>query len=456
MLKDTIVYGGQTILTIYHENEELDVPDRHWLQRQKIGAYWAIFEERSYCGTEASAIKDESEEILLPYNHPLSPADDHEICVLMRRVRSIQKPSRLFHADGSLRLGHETWEALCGFVKQYTGINAAKSPLIFGDIILFHYIQLRYYETKEGNIAVESIGFDRIDIHFHQQKAICEHQTKTLSPTRRTELQFVPTSDWDTFDIYAYEKNQLYFFAQDVSFIHSIHLAQHLDLPRNAPLKKSDYKPQYTHFGKPSEMTIGQEKSTLRIQQEEREAQILAGLKPAKETSHLILKGSDRKVYQIVNQLLDHPWEDVLLLDPYLLDLDRKQMMMDWMRLLCGSPVKWIHAIYYKKEGTQKAMTIAEACQSISNDWLLNQSFRRNKNKLTFVGLREYIHDRFLLCREGNRYAGLSLGTSVNSLHSNYFCVHNLAPSFAEECWRVFHEVVQANTVESEVIQWTT
>lgn len=69
-----------------------------------------------------------------------------------------------------------------------------------------------------------------------------------------------------------------------------------------------------------------------------------------------------------------------------------------------------------------------------------------------FLHLIYYGTDRFLLCRAGSSFSGISLGTSLNSLDSNFFCVHILSDPFARECWETLWGQMGAHTVETEVI----
>ena len=127
-------------------------------------------------------------------------------------------------------------------------------------------------------------------------------------------------------------------------------------------------------------------------------------------------------------------------------------MLVDWMRLLRGSPAKNIYAIYYRNAADENTMTLAQAKQLLSADWPLSQQLRRNPRSLHLIGLNEYIHDRLLLCREGTRFTGLALGSSINSLDSNYLCIHPLTPLFSQTCWETFQQFISRHTAESEVL----
>lgn len=454
MLKDTITYGGQSVLTIYHENKELDISGRHWQEREKIGRYWLVFEESSGHPEGTFPAKDAVvERELLSHDHPLSPCGSHEFCAVMTRQRARKKPSHIFLQNcAGFRLEQGQWECLCKFVKRYTGMDLLEAPMACGDTFLFHYVQLCYYETKEGSILVDSSGFDRIDIHFMRKKVICDSQTRHLSPSEQTKIEFISDEDWDSFDIFAYDEDKLWFYAKDVAFFQSLSLTMGLGDDRSVPLKRSDYHAKYANLGSQEIIKIGQEKTNLRLQQDQQEAHILTALTRKKESSYLIQKGDDHIVYSVANKLLDHRWDEVLLLDPYLLDAKGKDALIDWMRLLCGSPSKHICAVYYCKAEADNAITIAEARNMLSMDWPLSQILRRNSSVLRLVGLNEYIHDRFLLCRTDKEFAGIALGTSLNSLNSNYFCVHNLTETFVKECWETFDALIRSHTVETEVI----
>ena len=454
MLKDTITYGGQIVLTLYHENEELDLPNRRWRERQKIGRYWLEFEEHSVdTAVEFLAEDTQAERALLSYQHPLSPSGSHEICTVMKRLRCEKKPSHIFlPGNRGFRLPQEDWDLLCEFIKKYTGMDLGKVPLACGDTFLFHYVQLCYEKTKDGSILAKPQGFDRLDIQFKRGSVICESQTRHLDPAEKSTVTFIPQEDWDSFDLFAYEGDQLWFYAKDVTFIESIRFSMNFATVPTVSLERNRYQAKYNHLGKPDVVQIGQEKTNLRLRQEQQETKLLGWWLPKKTSSYLIQKGLDTTVYDIANKMLDHRWEEVMLFDPYLLDKKGKTALIDWMRLLCGSPAKNLWAVYYHKAEAENAMTLAEARRLLATDWSLFQILRRNANCLHLVGLSQYIHDRFLLCRAGSSFSGISLGTSLNSLDSNFFCVHILSDPFARECWETLWGQMGAHTVETEVI----
>ena len=453
MLRDTITYGGQKILIVYHENSELDVPGRFWQEREKVGRFWLEFQESSGHPKDEFPPKEATvERALLPHTHPLSPSGTHDLCAIMLRQRFYEKPSHIFlpNMDG-IRLSKEDWDALCKFVKRYAGLDLSKCPLACGDTFLFHYVQLRYLETKQHSIIVDPSSFDRIDIHFKRENIICESQTQTFSPDNNAEAEFVPTEDWDTFDIFAYDGAELWFYAKDVCFIRSVNLSMKCSESQKVALKQSGYTAEYTNHQQPEITKIGQEKSSLRLTHDQLQRRILSALNQRKKTSYFIQKGNERITYNLANKLLDQRWDEVRLFDPYLMDKKGKDILIDWMQLLCSSPAKKIYAIYYAKTA-ESALTIAEAKTLFSKDWVLSQEFRKKPTTFHLVGLSECIHDRFLLCRANNNYEGITLGTSLNSLNNNYFCVHTLTPDLARECWETFDKLIELHTTEIEVM----
>ena len=453
MLRDTVTYGGQKVLTIYHENSELDVPGRCWKEREKIGRFWLEFQECSGPFEDEFPTDDINiERALLPYDHPLSPSGTHELCTIMRRQRFEEKPNHIFLPDmNGIRLSKEHWEELCKFVKRYVGLDLSKAPLACGDTFLFHYVQLRYHESEQNSIVVEPSSFDRIVLHFKRENIICECQTRMFSPDNTKEAEFIPSEDWDAFDIFAYDGDELWFYAKDVCFMRSVGLSMKFGENQKLSLKKSGYTAEYTNHQQPKTVRIGQGKSNLRLTQDQQQRRILSTLDQRKKTSYLIQKGNDRITYNLANKLLDRQWDEVRLFDPYLLDKKGKEILIDWIQLLCSSPAKEIGAIYYAKS-TESSLTITEAQLLLSKDWRLSQEFRKKPHKFHLVGLSECIHDRFLLCRANNHYEGIALGTSLNSLNNNYFCVHTLTPEFARECWETFDKLIELRTTEIEVM----
>lgn len=454
MLKDTITYGGQTLLTVYHDNDELDVPGRHWRESEKVGRFWLEFAEHSICAVEEIKPEDPLvEQLLLPHDHPLAPVGSHEFCTLMTRRRTQKKPDHVFSRGGDkLCLAPEHWEQLCQFVKRYTGLDLAKAPMACGDTFIFHYIQLRYH-AKQASISVDPGTFDRIELHFKRGEAVWEMQSRRFPSSGRGEMEFTPTEDdWDSFDIYAYAEDKLWFYAKDVAFMQRIQFTMNWGRDRAIHLQSSNYSVHFSNGQNQEIITVGEEKRDLRLEQKRQEARLLSSLSKKSERSTLISKGSDFTVYSMANKILDRHWDEVRLFDPYLLDKKGREALVDWMRLLRGSPAVRICAIYYRKASSDLSLTLAEAKKFLSLDWTLSQQLRRYPNTLQLLGINEYIHDRFLLCREKDQFSGLALGTSINSINSNYFCVHSLSDAFARECWETFAALLPNHTTESEVL----
>lgn len=452
MLKDTITYGKQTILIIYHDNDELDVSNRNWLEREKVGRYWLEFKECSVTSKDALPAEDKNtEHLILPYADPLSPCNDHKTCAITTRFRTAEKPNKIFTNGGTnLRLDLETISKIFSFVKNYTGIDLMKVPMACGDIFLFHYVSLDYHETRKGSINVLSTGFDRVEIHFKISGLICSCQIERLNPELKTELDFLPKCDWDSFDIFAYLEDCLLFYASNVYFMRSMTFRMTQGAPVGIKMRERGYD---LKFNRPAvELSrIGASKSSLRLKQDQIQAKILEKLEQEskKAGSYLVTSGKDKKVYETVAALLNRGWEEAILIDPYLLAKYSKSILTDWICLLCFSPSSRVYAIY---TASDKCLTIDEAKRLIKGRWDLNQKLLSCPGRLKLVGISKVIHDRFLICRSGNTYAGISFGTSINSLHDNYYCVHTLTPQLAEECWRVFLNVIEERKKEELVL----
>ena len=93
MLRDTITYGKELILTIYHVNPELDIKGRCWTVKEKIGRYNAIFEEKSVDMSFDEIINGvETEQMLLSAKETLSPCGIGNVNTRMTRIRNAYKP----------------------------------------------------------------------------------------------------------------------------------------------------------------------------------------------------------------------------------------------------------------------------------------------------------------------------------------------------------------------------
>jgi hypothetical protein len=70
---------------------------------------------------------------------------------------------------------------------------------------------------------------------------------------------------------------------------------------------------------------------------------------------------------------------------------------------------------------------------------------------LEFIQIRDRIHDRFFFSiQDDTMIEGLSIGTSLNSLERNYYCIYKLPTSFAKDIFIQLSSLVTPVSIMSQ------
>ena len=460
MLRDTVTYGGEIILTIYHENPELDVKSRHWIEKEKIGRFNAVFEETSVETSIEEIISGRDiEEALISYNDSMSLNKSSKITTIMKRIRNTEKPSAVFRKETmDIKLSEDNWLELCRFVKEYTGMDILQHAIACGDIFVFQYCWLDYKREKEDGILVKQNGYDRIDVYFKACSRICDYVSIAGKDSQKEELLFKSGSDWDSFDIYAFCDGRLMFRAPDVVFMETMELRQGCGCKRKNTLN-NNYNVQYSDNQQYETITIGKPKDSIRRKQDLKEREIYRQFchanaqskshppVPDRQKAFFISVGQEDIVYKAVNVILDKKWDEIIFHDPYFFDskYSKSMKVVDWVRLICCGNLRHAVIAFSKEKKDEKAFDKLK--RLITNDWIILQQLNRGV-ELKFIEMDTYVHDRFLLCRNSSQYGGLCFGASVNSLDNNYFFMFKLESSFAEVCWKKIHDIMEEKSIK--------
>ena len=440
MLRDTITNGKELILTIYHVNPELDIKGRCWTVKEKIGRYNAIFEEKSVDMSFDEIINGvETEQMLLSAKETLSLCGIGNVNTRMTRIRNAYKPKILFDKNGTeIKIKSQDWICLCEFVKKYTGMDILRHAMSCGDIFLCEYNSLEFKKKSDKNISVLKNGYDRIEIFFKTGNGICDYQILSDIENDQDELVLKSKYEWDSFDIYAFCDNQLYFYVKDVIFMESVNFNINFANKRKIPLH-NEYEIESSNSIYNNQIHIGNQDRSLRQKQDEIENRLYNYFKRNEGNAVFICKGQEEKVYNLVNNILNCEWHEIVFYDRYFNNSNKKQLI-DWLRLLCVRNIEKINIVC----GSGHAIAIEKIKNKIQENWSLSQSINVG-TRIVLTEISEGIHDRFLLCRKDNSYSGLYFGTSVNSLNDNYYCIFRLEDDFAKECWHTLCDFIEKN-----------
>ena len=190
MICDRIIYGGQTLLTIFHRGFDDEVNERCLKKVEKVGSYNLIFTETQVQDDVIDNIVGWSikEEGLLSPGSIINPYSE-AACAYMIHFQYAAKPSRLFKFFGDryfLNISVDKLIHINEFIKKYTGLNIEKNPMLYGDIFVFKSSVFSYHANKSEGITVENLSVGTtIIVRFKKNDVIVT--TKVIRINHDTE-----------------------------------------------------------------------------------------------------------------------------------------------------------------------------------------------------------------------------------------------------------------------------
>ena len=128
--------------------------------------------------------------------------------------------------------------------------------------------------------------------------------------------------------------------------------------------------------------------------------------------------------------------------------------MTDWLRLSANCPAPQTNIVFYSRQaaGTYSPKELKQLCRQ---DYKIQNAFDTDhQKKLCFLQTSSPIHDRFFIARTGNDYSGLSIGTSLNSLDRNFYCIQRLPHKSAKEILKTICNWLPDNLIDEEEMRY--
>ena len=203
MVCDKITYGGQILLTLYHQGF---LTSNLRKITQKIGHYNLVFEETE-CSNEEDVLpvgwfmKEEGLILKDSFMNPYGSA----ACAYMEHFCYAIKPKRLFRiakskSEYSLAIQAQDFLKIGEFIEKYTGFPISKKPMNYGDIFVYQH-RLRCYHAKQADgIVVENLPANAMIIVKFQRNSVIV-TTKIARITVHTkEIEMLADVLWDSHD----------------------------------------------------------------------------------------------------------------------------------------------------------------------------------------------------------------------------------------------------------------
>lgn len=435
MVRDTISYAGEVILTIYHKGFDNELNQRKIRKSEKIGRYNIVFEEEIVQDNIVDEIVDWDKKIegFLNTIDIMNPYRE-KACAFMRQYCYFNKSKKIFlfqHGEYKLNISTGVFNKIILFTKRYTGLDLSTQSMCFGDIFVYENYQVNIRAIGEEGIRIEAENFPlKIIVNFKINDIVVCSKIKTIQEDNKSEMNILSDCSWDNVDVQIYQGNKLIYLNQNISFIQRVVL--------NMIIAGSDEKIKLNKLGEDlviqteaysSQSNIGMKLKKIENSIANSNFFIMQKLLEDGETNNdflFIAPNELEKAKNYIVNILRSATDEIWIFDPYFSSPKEKVIPMDWIRILsyCKAPRKNI--IFFKKENST-ALSVKEFVNDSLEDYVIMRSrIKRNVIGINFYELNTYIHDRFIFVVSDEKILGYTIGTSLNSLHKNYYCINTL------------------------------
>lgn len=456
MVCDTITYGGQTLLTLYHQG--FSAPKARKI-KEKVGRFNLVFQETE-CpdgGVPIPAGWFMKEEGLAFQDSPMNPYGP-EACAQVAHYCYAVKPSRLFRMTPSkseyrLAIPVEDFLRIEEFVKKYTGFPISKRPMYYGDVFLYQP-SLRCYHAKQAEgIVVDHLPANAMSVVRFQRNSIvvASRIVRTQEPAERVEiLAGVP---WDYHDIEIYVDDRLVFCQKDVSYVRKIHLT--FNISGGTERVRLDKIAEAYQIHRPDSvetMDIGYDPSDVEEALSRSDYAITRMLDDERPdpSCTFICPGEMDRATELIGKTMESAADRLWIFDSYFTDQGGIAKTMDWLRIIAHCRAKEKSIVFFVKDDAN-ALPMDELIEKIQADHELARFMRgRGRLGVHFYRTTKPIHDRFVLTESGDTVSGLALGTSFNSLDRNHYCIHRLGGHAAKTIWSGLCAWMEDGNIQAE------
>jgi len=437
MTVDTISFAGYEIFKTCHMDYS-DVSCNKTII-QKIGRYNLVFKETYIEKIDSIVdIKKEHLSFLLPAQHFMNPYKASSSIYCDRYINDV--PSVIFSKTNektSLSVPVEILISINEFINKYTGVTISEKPSLYGDTIIYYQqkqIELKTSKDYSLFLTHAPIG-SRANIKFKINNAII----KSIEYIIRKDVEELKCDVcWDSADIDIWENNTLTYSSNDVHFNRTLQLGFHLIKKQAIPSRYLNHTAVISKSTK-EQMVVGKKNSGENMDQD-----VLRIIKEqgAKKNTYFIKPREEIKAREIICDYAKGITDELWLIDSYFTDNQKgDKYLLDWLSIMDAHDIKEKKIIYRanaftSNSGSPKTFSKDEIKQFLQADkYFSSRLIKSRKIGISFYGLKTsgYIHDRFLIGKSEEVFSGLSIGTSINSLNSNYYCVNKLDSNTAKE-----------------------
>lgn len=459
MVKDTIYYAGEAILTIYHKGFDKEIGNRRIKKTEKIGRYNIIFEEKVVEENVLDSLADWDLKIegLLGTKDIRNPYGDG-VCAYMVRYLNLDKPKKLFTSkeeEYRLNIPIKYFNQIVLFTKKYTGLDLHQQAMCYGDIFVYECYQRDITAKEDEGIIIDVYpGDSRIIVNFRNDDIIVCAKTIEIQEKESKKIEVICDSEWNSCDIQIYQGSNLVFLRDNLSFMRTMVLNQEIKgRSERVQLNKLGKALDFQSKGYVSESIIGKKQDEVKTLISKSNYSIKKRLEEENDRDNGILFISPNELEiardYIVN-ILRSASDEIWIFDPYFSDRNGMMISLDWIKILSYCTAATKHVVFWNNE-SRYPISVNEFV-SVSLEDTNIKDLKENKHSLGiwFYQIKTYIHDRFIFACSEDKVVGITVGTSLNSLDSNYYCIHELSNSSARNILSNLKELTSESNIVAQ------
>ncbi|WP_336866258.1 hypothetical protein [Peribacillus frigoritolerans] len=432
LIINRVSYAGEFLITVLHRGvEDEGCSYERKIIKEKINRNNLIFEQFI---VNDDILRD-LEQIIAIEEGFLTPKDDlniysDSVCAKITRYVSGIKPSKVIKTLENrfeFRLPIDIIIQINEFIKKYTGVEINKNPIFYGDTFIYEPIGVDFSKNDNNGITIKNLEINSEVIIKFKRNGLIVHSCKEICVNIAQELEINSNVEWASFDIEVYKNNKLLYFNYDISYMKSLHFSMGLvNQPKSVRLNHLS-----SYFEIPSEPSItesivGEERDYIEELYSKSNFEMSRQLKNVQEEGNItfIKPGETSLALKMITNFLNNPYKEIWIYDPYFTDKSRFNKTLDWLRIFIELSNHKINIVYYCKD-EDKAFNFNSIRAALLQDVVLNRTLQNKTLNWTFIETKSPIHDRFIF-GEGNdnQFSGLTIGTSLNSVDSNHFCIN--------------------------------
>ena len=451
MIQQLFFYKRKVILTVYYD---FDCQIKTRCIKEKLSGGIVYLEERFLNEPDVEDVAAcrqvlKIEEGLFDFGKTNSYTDPfgyfNRIYVYVKHFLCADKPNSIFSGANISELQCEISDvelsSVLNFIKRYSGLDLYEKPVYIGDVLIFrpHVFNIRSNNDWQLIVSHLKKGMHVTAILFQGNHIAGYCECTATSDTEEACLS--PKCKWSYTDVTITYNGKVVYHAKGLLFLRNLCVQGHIHHDKFVPLKKIASGCHLDVSELHSQSAIGHEadkRDGLLYQKNSEIAKKLKNLEISVRFKFISDKPEMQIVLEKIKDVMSEAQKELWVFDAYFTDskngLDKA---IDWLRIIANLQAKKKYVVFYNRKNEKTISEILEFEKLVKSDTECARVIRNNgKLYVNFIQTIKPIHDRFVIgLKDNGEYIGLSVGTSFNSLDSNFYCITELSTAETKQVY---------------------